>query len=248
VGAFERPTLHIHPAIVMPRFRSFAFGLSAFSLLAATPSAAESTTTAIRPERIPLVAPDARYLAAGESLPFSVDVPELDQRQKKAGGEWRGVVSVDLHGTLADGKGGITVEVLDAEGGMVVGSGGSAMAGYGALITISGFEHHGPNGHLGFAPKLTPEDFRAPFTAAQGWGTYSQRIENGRLTAAIEVRYGQLQLATLALEHDGGDKVTLKLGDATLPATVKREGKRILITLNTPVEITPGEKLVVQVS
>ena len=123
-----------------------------------------------------------------------------------------------------------------------------SMAGYGALITISGFEHHGPNGHIGFAPKLTPEDFRAPFTAAQGWGTYSQRIENGRLTAMLDVRHGQVQLATLALEHDGGDKVTVKLGDKPLPAAVKREGKRVLITLNTPVEITPGEKLVVQVS
>jgi hypothetical protein len=121
------------------------------------------------------------------------------------------------------------------------------MAGYGALITISGFEHHGPDGHIGFAPKLTPENFRAPFTAAEGWGTYSQQIENGSLTATLDVRHGQLQLTTIALEHDGGSQVTVKLGDTTLPATVKRDGKRVHITLGTPIEITAGNKLVVSI-
>jgi uncharacterized protein (DUF608 family) len=122
-----------------------------------------------------------------------------------------------------------------------------SMAGYGALITISGFEHHGPDGHIGFAPKLTPENFRAPFTAAEGWGTYSQQIENGSLTATLDVRHGQLQLTTIALEHDGGSQVTVKLGDTTLPATVKRDGKRVHITLGAPVEITAGNKLVVSI-
>ena len=107
---------------IMKLFRSFNYALSAFPLLAATAPAAESTATPIRPERITLVAPDARYLAASESLPFTVAVPELDGRDKNVPGDWRGVISVDLHGTLADGKGGITVELLDADGGKVLAS------------------------------------------------------------------------------------------------------------------------------
>ena len=39
------------------------------------------------------------------------------------------------------------------------------------LHRLCGFEYHGPNGHLGFAPRITREDFRAAFTAAEGWGT-----------------------------------------------------------------------------
>ena len=55
-----------------------------------------------------------------------------------------------------------------------------SMASYGALIAISGFEYHGPKGHIGFAPRLTPENFKAPFTAAEGWGSYEQQIPEVR--------------------------------------------------------------------
>ena len=43
----------------------------------------------------------------------------------------------------------------------------------------------------------------------------------------------------------GGDKVVVKRGDTILPATIKRDGKRILITLESPVEIAAGEVLMV---
>ena len=39
-----------------------------------------------------------------------------------------------------------------------------AMASYGVYLAACGYEYHGPQGHLGFAPRLTPEDFRAAFT------------------------------------------------------------------------------------
>ena len=35
-----------------------------------------------------------------------------------------------------------------------------AMASYGVFQAVCGYEHHGPEGHLGFSPRLTPEDFR----------------------------------------------------------------------------------------
>lgn len=42
--------------------------------------------------------------------------------------------------------------------------------------------------------------------------------------------------------------MSVKLGDIILPATLKRTGKRILITLATPAEIAAGGKLVVILS
>ena len=122
-----------------------------------------------------------------------------------------------------------------------------SMASHGVFISLCGFECHGPKKHLGFAPKLTPENFRAPFIAAEGWGTYYQQIENGNLTAEIEVRHGRLPLATLALECAGGSGASVALGAANLPATIKRTGKRVIITLGAPVEITAGNKLVVRI-
>ncbi len=37
-----------------------------------------------------------------------------------------------------------------------------SMASYGVFLAACGFEYHGPKGHLGFAPRLAPDDFRAP--------------------------------------------------------------------------------------
>jgi non-lysosomal glucosylceramidase len=122
-----------------------------------------------------------------------------------------------------------------------------SMASHGVFVSLCGFECHGPKKHLGFAPKITPENFKAPFIAAEGWGGFSQRIDNGKLTAGITVRHGKLPLATLALEHEGGEQVIVKQGNSTLSATIKRDGRRILVTLATPVEIAAGEKLTVTV-
>ena len=54
-----------------------------------------------------------------------------------------------------------------------------AMASYGVFLAACGYEYHGPKGHLAFAPRLTPEDFRAAFTTAEGWGTFSQKRDGG---------------------------------------------------------------------
>ena len=121
------------------------------------------------------------------------------------------------------------------------------MASHGVFISLCGFEYHGPKKHLGFAPKITPENFRAPFIAAEGWGSYTQRIDNRKLTAEIEVRHGKLPLATLALECADGAGASLSLGETPLPATAKRVGQRVIITLGEPIEIGAGNKLVVRI-
>lgn len=123
-----------------------------------------------------------------------------------------------------------------------------SMASHGVFVSVCGFECHGPKKHIGFAPKITPENFKAPFIAADGWGAFSQRIESGKMIAEIEVRRGCLPLKTIALEHSGGSKVSVKLGDATLLATMERTGKRVFITLASPTGIQAGAKLIVSIS
>jgi len=123
-----------------------------------------------------------------------------------------------------------------------------SMASHGVFISLCGFECHGPKKHLGFAPKITPENFKAPFIAATGWGSFSQRIKDATLTAEIAVRHGRLPLVSIALESASGGQASVSLGSATLPATLKRDGKRILITLANPVEIAAGSKLTVVVN
>jgi len=65
---------------------------------------------------------------------------------------------------------------------------GRAMASFGAYLTLCGFRHHGPKGELSLDPKTGGERFRAAFLAAEGWGTYEQRVQPDG-TVAREFRY-----------------------------------------------------------
>ena len=119
-----------------------------------------------------------------------------------------------------------------------------SMASYGVYLAACGFEYDGPKAHIGFAPKLTPENFKCAFTSAEGWGSYSQKTESGKWKAEIAVRWGKLKIKTIALESAGAD-VRVSLGGNKVNATFTRLEKRILITLSQPVEIAAGQLLTI---
>ena len=120
------------------------------------------------------------------------------------------------------------------------------MASYGVFLAACGFEYHGPKGHLGFAPRLTPEDFKAAFTAAEGWGTFAQKRSQGRLEAVIELKWGTLRLQTLTLrpaDVAASARVTVRAGDRLVPATLTTDEGRAEIRFSEAVVLRRGEKL-----
>ena len=121
-----------------------------------------------------------------------------------------------------------------------------AMASYGVFLAACGYEHHGPRGHIGFAPRISPEEFKAPFTAAEGWGTFSQEKRGSRQIAAIMVRWGRLRVETISLQVLPGVRTTearVLAGGKEIPARRSVDGLRVTLTLGEPVEIRAGEKL-----
>jgi hypothetical protein len=120
-----------------------------------------------------------------------------------------------------------------------------AMASHGTFLAVCGYEHHGPKGHLGFAPKLTPEDFRAPFTAAEGWGTYAQTITNRKMWANVEIKRGRLRLKTLTLALPGvtPGSATARLAEQDVSVTAVTEGERVTLAFAQPIVIQAGGKL-----
>ncbi len=119
-----------------------------------------------------------------------------------------------------------------------------SMASYGVFLAACGFEYNGPKGQLGFAPRLTPENFKAPFTAAEGWGTYSQKTEGGGQRSVVAVKWGQLKVRTLVLaaaKAPAGVKV--KVGDKVIAATLAYADGRGTVTLADSVTLAAGQTL-----
>ena len=115
-----------------------------------------------------------------------------------------------------------------------------ALASWGVLLGLAGFEYHGPKGHLGFAPRLTPEDFQCAFTAAEGWGSLAQRRTGTRQTNTIEVAWGRLRVQTLAFEvaaNAAPDVAEVKINGRPLAAKLNRQGRRCLVRLPAPVTV-----------
>jgi uncharacterized protein (DUF608 family) len=128
---------------------------------------------------------------------------------------------------------------------------GRAMASYGTLISACGFTYHGPKGHIGFAPKITPENFKAPFTAAGGWGTYDQQRNAHSLAAKIAVAHGEMAVKKVTVELDKDHtaaKAEAMLGNKVIPAGFSQTGTRCEIVLNEPVTITGNIALSLKIS
>jgi hypothetical protein len=125
-----------------------------------------------------------------------------------------------------------------------------SMASYGVFLAACGYEHHGPKGHLGFAPRLTPEDFKAAFTAAEGWGSFAQKVESGRMKAEIALHWGRLRLKTLALQLPPGvqaGRVGVTLDGRAVQAAQTTEDRRLRLTMAAEVTVKAGQKLEVSV-
>ena len=118
-----------------------------------------------------------------------------------------------------------------------------SMASYGVYLAACGFEYHGPKQHIGFAPKLTPENFQCAFTSAAGWGSYAQKLKDGKLTAEITVCWGSLNLKTIALASESATSARILHAGQSIATRFSRNEKGVLLAFDNSVMIAAGEKL-----
>jgi uncharacterized protein (DUF608 family) len=123
-----------------------------------------------------------------------------------------------------------------------------SMASYGVFIAACGYEYLGPRGHLAFAPRLNAENFKAAFTTAEGWGSYSQIQNSTENSAAIDLKWGQLKLKTLTIAMGkraailpGIAKVTI--AGKVIAAMVKVKNQAANITFADDVIIHAGQRM-----
>ena len=115
---------------------------------------------------------------------------------------------------------------------------------------MCGFEYHGPKHRLAFNPRLTPENFKCAFTSAEGWGSYAQKIEKGKLNAELSLRYGSVKLKTIALEcpDAAARSVKVTLAGKDVAAQLARRDARAIISFKAGVEVHAGQSLVVSLT
>ena len=125
-----------------------------------------------------------------------------------------------------------------------------SMASYGVFLAACGFEYHGPKGHLGFAPRVHPEQFKAAFTTAEGWGTFSQQAGPTGHNAEVAIKWGKLRLRSLSVELPGsvsGKTVKVAANGRAIEAKGVLAGSRLTITLHDWLELGAQQKLEVAV-
>jgi non-lysosomal glucosylceramidase len=121
-----------------------------------------------------------------------------------------------------------------------------SMASYGVFLAACGFEHHGPSGYLAFAPRISPDNFRAAFTTAEGWGTFEQKRDAQGQTDTIRLRHGRLRLKRLHFDVSDAMKVgeaTVSIAGESVAADRTVTGPVLQLSFPEPVIVTAGQAL-----
>lgn len=120
-----------------------------------------------------------------------------------------------------------------------------AMSSYALLPALSGFSYSAPEKKIGFAPKISGDNFNSFFSIGSGWGNYRQKISRGKKEFAIEVKYGSLELKSveLTLSKASTEKMRITLGKKNIAAVVKKTGNGVMVVFERPVAIQKGEEV-----
>ncbi len=124
-----------------------------------------------------------------------------------------------------------------------------AMASYGVFMAASGYEYHGPKGHIAFIPRLNAADFKAAFTSAEAWGSIAQKRTGNGQQQRIEVKHGQLRLRTVAFELEGGQEakeIAIVLAHKPIAHEFTVKDRRVTVKLAKDVIVRTGQTIVIE--
>ncbi|MEI6972088.1 MAG: GH116 family glycosyl-hydrolase [bacterium] len=125
-----------------------------------------------------------------------------------------------------------------------------AMSSWSVLLACQGFSYIGPRGKIGFDPRLAPDNHQSFFSAAEGWGSFTQRRGERRQDCGLAVVWGRVRIAELSLGLPAGvatPQVEVELDGSRIRASHLIDGDKLKITLDRPVVLPAGEALQVTV-
>jgi len=121
-----------------------------------------------------------------------------------------------------------------------------AMASWALLEAASGYRYDAGRAEIGFAPVLTPENYRTPFVARDGWGTFAQYVTGGTQVETISPVWGSLTVAALRFRPQNAvQSAGVMVDDQPVYATLSQVSGEATITLAKPITLRAGQVLVV---
>lgn len=125
-----------------------------------------------------------------------------------------------------------------------------AMSSWSMLTAAQGFAYCGPDGSIGFDPRLQPENHRSFFAVAEGWGTFEQKRTSTSQVNTLSLAYGALNLRTVSLRVPEGMRppsVSAGVRRRAMTPIVERDGSRLTLRFTEPLELRAGDKLSIKV-
>ena len=119
-----------------------------------------------------------------------------------------------------------------------------AMSAWSLLEAASGYGSDAGAAEMAFAPALSPDDFRAPFFARDGWGTFAQKTVDGVQTCTLQVAWGELSLQTLRLCASGAaTSINVHLDGEAIHSTTMQSGNDVRIVPEEKLTLRAGQRL-----
>ena len=95
---------------------------------------------------------------------------------------------------------------------------------------------------------MSPEEFQAAFTSAEGWGTYRQVVQNSTMLAELLLRWGRLRMKAMALAVAQLPRsVQLLVDGQQIGITHQWDASRLTIHLDEEAFLSAGQKVAVKV-
>jgi uncharacterized protein (DUF608 family) len=125
-----------------------------------------------------------------------------------------------------------------------------ALSSWSVLLALQGFSCDSPQQRIGFQPLWQPEDHASFFSAAKGWGLFTQTRNASVQESSIHLKFGTLDLKSITLAIPEGmraSEVRLSLDGRNLPhGALHQDGGTVEVQLEGPVTLKPGSSLILQ--
>jgi uncharacterized protein (DUF608 family) len=123
-----------------------------------------------------------------------------------------------------------------------------AMSTWALIVALSGFHYSGVDRKLTLTPRVRAQNFSCFWSVPGGWGKFSQTISTASHAVEVATLEGSMSVASLALGGNGKvarKKVTARLGQEAMAASLLEEGNLRLVAFEREVRIVPGQSLTV---